>query len=272
MRTLPEPVLQESYEKWAQEYLRQLPPERLMESVAQALEKLILLAALQVMHLRRPDIQSFSELLIQYDYGIPAIRRGIVPDVFVVLHPTPVQVETYFGVPMQPVGPFLVFECVSNSNKRKDYEESFQKYEQELKVPYYLLFYPDNHELTLYHLRRGRYSTVRPNEHERYEVPEMEMEVAVHEEWLRVWFRGELVGTPAELQQRLDIERQIRLAVEAEHARERQARLAVEAENVRERQARLVVETEHARERQARLTLETEVARLRAEIERLRGG
>jgi Uma2 family endonuclease len=234
-RTLPEPRIRYSYDRWAEEYLRKLPPEHVMESVAQSLEKLILMAALQLIHLRRPDVQAFSELLIQYDYGRPPTRRGVVPDIMVVLHPEPIVATTYYGLPMQPVPPFLVFECVSNSNKRKDYEDSHDKYERELRVPYYLLFYPDNDELTLYRRGRSRYISVKPNAEGRYAVPEMEMEVGVREEWLRVWFRGELMPTPTEMQQRFDAERAERLAVQA-----------------------------------ARATLEDENARLRAEIERLR--
>jgi Uma2 family endonuclease len=227
---LPEPLLTLNYERWAQEYLRNLPPEQVMESTAQSLEKLILMAALQVIRLRRPEVQAFSELLIQYDFGRPPTRRGVVPDVMVVLHNVPIVATTFYGIPQQPVGPFLVFECVSNSNRRKDYEDSYDKYERELRVPYYLLFYPDNHEITLYHRGRSRYSSIRPNAQGRYAVPEMEMEVGVHEEWLRVWFRGELMPTPTELQQSVDTERAARAALEDENAR-----LRAEIERLRKR-------------------------------------
>ena len=43
-----------------------------------------------------------------------------------------------------------MLEYVSKSSRRKDYDDNFDKYERDLKVPYYLTFYPDDQELTLY--------------------------------------------------------------------------------------------------------------------------
>jgi hypothetical protein len=63
---------------------------------------------------------------------------------------------------LQPTGPFWVLEYVTKHNKRKDYEDNMQKYERELKVPYYLLFYPDNREPTLFHLSSRKYRSVPP--------------------------------------------------------------------------------------------------------------
>jgi Uma2 family endonuclease len=38
-----------------------------------------------------------------------------------------------------------------------DYDANMLKYEQHVKVPYYLLFYPDADELSLFHLMEGKY-------------------------------------------------------------------------------------------------------------------
>jgi Uma2 family endonuclease len=91
------------------------------------------------------------------------------------------------------VGPFWVLEYVSKNSARKDYEDNFAKYEQELKVPYYLLFYPDNQELTLYHLSRRRYRAVVPNGQGRCAIPQVNMEVALVDGWVRFWYQGNLL-------------------------------------------------------------------------------
>src|SRR5262249_61966053 len=107
-------------------------------------------------------IQYFNELLVQY----PLKRGGRigqgVPDNMVVLHPEPIKAKGSFDLPLQPVGPFWVLEYVSKYNRRKDYEQSFEKYERDLRVPYYLLFYPDEQELTLYRHTRKKYVSVKP--------------------------------------------------------------------------------------------------------------
>jgi Uma2 family endonuclease len=69
-------------------------------------------------------------------------------------------VSTNFAIPVQPARPFVVFEYVSKSNSRKDYQKSYDKYEIELKVPYYLLFYPDAQELSLYKFNKRMPSNV----------------------------------------------------------------------------------------------------------------
>ena len=79
-----------------------------------------------------------------------------------------------------------MLEYVSKNSKRKDYEDSFKKYERELKVPYYLMFYPDNQEMTLYHHNGRRYVSVKPDEHGRCALPELELEMGILEGWVRV--------------------------------------------------------------------------------------
>jgi hypothetical protein len=113
--------------------------------------------------------------------------------------------------------------------------QATQKYEHELKVPYYLLFVPESQELTLYHHNGTKYVSVPPNAQGRYAVAELGLEVGQHGGWMRYWLRGELLPLPAELQARLEETRR-----------------------------------ELAQERQARLAAEQEVARLRAELERLK--
>jgi Uma2 family endonuclease len=240
------------FEEAAQAYLRSLPLEHFMESVPQAHQRKITVASLDLVHARRPDVQVFNELLVQYRFGDPPVLRQVVPDNMVVVHPEPIEATSSFNLPLQPVKPVWMLEYVSNNNKRKDYEDSFQKYEQELKIPFYLIYYPDNEELSLYHLRRGRYRSVLANEQRRHPIEELGVEVAVLDGWVRYWSEGELLPLPAELQDQLDETRKL---LDQER---RRATAAQRRADKAERRA----EQEHL----ARLQLEQEVARLRAQL------
>jgi Uma2 family endonuclease len=252
----PRPLLRIEYEEAAEAYLRSLPPEHFMEATAQATQRKITLESLDLVHARRPDVQVFNELLVQYP------RRGqrklgqVVPDNMVVLWPEPIQANGSYDLPFQPVGPFWMLEYVSKRTKRKDYEDNMQRYERELKVPYYLLFYPDARELTLFHLQGRRYQSVPPNAQERHAIPELDLEAALDGGWVRFWYRGEQLPLPADLQRDLDAtRRQLR----------RMTRRAEEQALRAEEQARRAEE-----QQQARLAAEEEVQRLRAELERMR--
>src|SRR5262249_33576598 len=151
-----------------QAYLQSLPPEHFMEGIAQATQRKITVCSFEVVHVERPDLQLFNELLVQYPFGPDDEIRQVVPDNMLVRSEEPIKADGSFDVPLQPVGPFWVMEYVSKGSKRKDYEDSFEKYERELKVPYFLLFYPDVQELTLYRYTGRKYVSVKPNEHGRY--------------------------------------------------------------------------------------------------------
>jgi Uma2 family endonuclease len=273
----PRSLLRIQYEEAAEAYLRSLPPEHFMEATAQGTQRKITLESFDLVHARRPDVQVFNEPLIQYPFGRQQEIRQVVPDNVLILCDEPIKARGSYDLPLQPARPFWVLEYVSKYTKRKDYENSFGKYERHLKVRYLLLFYPDEQELSLYQHTGKRYRTVRPNEQGRYPVPELEIEVALLDGWVRFWYQGELLPLPADLQRDLDEarrqvaeERQTRLAAEREAAAERQTRLTAEHEAAAERQARLAAEREGAAERQARLAAEREAAELRAELAQLR--
>src|SRR5205085_8637239 len=136
---------------------------------------------------RRPDFQVFNELLVQYRYGRRQQLRQVVPDNMAVVHPEPIQAVGHYSLALQPVGPFWVLEYVSKHTERKDYDDNFIKYERELKVPYYLLFYPDEQELSLFRLTGKKYRTVIANESGRYAIPELELEMGLLNGWVRYW-------------------------------------------------------------------------------------
>jgi Uma2 family endonuclease len=225
---LPRALLEVNYYAAAQEYLRKLPLEHFMEARPQETQREITLESFAVVRSERRDVHVFNEMLVQYP--LPRRKRPgqVVPDNMVALHDQPIKAVGSYDVPLQPVGPLWVLEYVSKNNKRKDYDDNMRKYEHELKVPYYLLFVPDEQELTLYHHSGEKYATVVPNGNGRHPVPEVEMEVALHEGWLRFWFRGELLPLPAELVRGLKEERQARMAAE-----QRADALAAEVERLR---------------------------------------
>jgi Uma2 family endonuclease len=244
-RSRPRHLVDFEYEDAAQAYLRSLPPEHFMETTPQATQRIIFVESLELVRADRPEVQFYNELLVQYPFGQPPVIRQVVPDNMVVLYKEPLKVLTSFNLPLQPVGPFWVLEYVSKHSKRKDYEDSHHKYEQELKVPYYLTFYPDNQEMTLSRHTRRCYRTVTPEANGRYPIPELEMELALLDGWVRFWYQAQLLPLPAELQQNLKETRRL---------------LATERQLLAEERQRV------EREREARLALAAEVARLRAQL------
>jgi hypothetical protein len=88
------------------------------------------------------------------------------------------------------------------------------------------------------------YRSVKPNEHGRLTIEMLDGEAALLADWVRFWYKGELLPLPADLQRDLDeTRRQLR----------RMTRRAEE-------------------EQRARMAAEEEVQRLRTELEQLRRG
>jgi Uma2 family endonuclease len=246
------------WERAAVEYSGTLPLEHFMESTSQATQRAITLASLELVHAQRPDIQAFNELLVQYEHGKPPERRRVVPDNMIVVWHEPIRATGSYNVPFQPVGPFCVLEYVSQENKRKDYDDNFIRYEQELKVPYSLLFAPDIQELTLFRRGRRKYVAVRPNKEGRLAIPQLELEVALLEGWVRFWFRGELLPLPAEMQRGLREARRELVQVNTQLVQ-------VNTQLVQANTQLVQVNTQLEEERRARLAAEEELARLRAQ-------
>lgn len=238
----PRAIIAVDYAEYAHEYLRSLPPEHFMEATSQATQREITLESLALVKSQRSDFHVFNELLVQYPRAGQKRPGQVVPDNMVVLHKGPIDANGSYDVPLQPAPPFFVLEYVSKHNKRKDYEDNFEKYEKELKVPYFLLFYPEIKELTLYRHNRRKYVTVKPNDRGRYAVPELELELALLDGWVRFWFRGELLPLPGDLQRDLNEARRQVDELRARAEQERQARLALERElaelRAREKNAR----------------------------------
>ncbi|HTU18123.1 MAG TPA: Uma2 family endonuclease [Gemmataceae bacterium] len=246
---MPRVFVEMAYENAAREYLSRLPLEHFMEATPQATQREITLESLALVKPQRPEVQVFNELLVQYP--LPRRKRPgqVVPHNMIVIHSEPIKAEGSYNLPLQPAHPFCVLEYVSKSNKRKDYTDNMNKYEHDLKVPYYLMFVPDLQEMTLYRHNGEKYVSVKPNAHDRCEIPELELEVGLHGGWMRYWFRGELLPLPAELQADLQKERRERVEDRRQLEQER---------------------SEREKERAARVAAEEEAARLRAELEQLK--
>ena len=241
MSSIPRSLLRIRYQKSAEADLRTLPLEHFMESVSQARQRTITLETFDLVAVERPEVQVFSELLVQYPGPDETICK-VVPDNMVVVHDEPIEATGSYDLPFQPVRLLLVLEYVSKHSQRKDYEDNLLKYERDLKVPYYLLFFPDAEELTLYQRKRGKYVSVKPNRQGRYAIRELELEAALLDGWVRFWFRGKLVPLPADLQRELDTAN--RRADDANRRADDEKQRADEAES--------------------------ELVKLRAELERLR--
>jgi hypothetical protein len=202
MAQLPDTLYEYKYHALAQEYLRKLPLEHFMEGVAQATQRAITLASFSVINGLRPDIQLFNELLIQTTVKNKRLVQ-VVPDNMVVWHEEKISPDSSYSMPPQKVNPFWVMEYVSKSNQRKDYEDNMEKYERDLKIPYYLCFYHETQDMTLFQLRKRTYRVVRPDERERVAVAELDIEMALVNGWVRFWYKGELIELPNDMYQKL---------------------------------------------------------------------
>ena len=272
----------------AEKYLRSLPKEHFMEATPQATQRTITLCSFEIIHARRPDIQAFNELLVMYPVGPEKKIGKVVPDNMVVVHSEPIEAEGHFSIQVQPVAPFWVMEYVSKGSVRKDYDKNMRKYQNRLKVPYYLIFYPDNQELSLFRHNGTEYVSVKPDAAELCAIPELEMAVSLVEGWARYWFRGEMIALPADIQH--DLDRTRRKLVSVSRARKKEKRradaqskradeesqkavLALQKADEESQKARLAVQ--RADEADKRLTevsqrMEAELAKMRADLEAVR--
>ena len=191
----------EEYDRMAEEYMAHLPLEHFMERSEHARQRDIAVSSFVSIAKERPDIQLFSELLVQYPRK-GHIRNGqVVPDNMVVIHEEKLTPVISFSVVHEPCRPFMVMEYVSpgSGNQRKDYHGSYLKYEKELKVPCYLIFDPEEQQLDFFRHNGPLFVKQTPDRQGRYRVPELELELAVHGDSVRYWFRGELVPITEEL-------------------------------------------------------------------------
>ena len=236
---------------------RRVSGEPLGETRAQGKQREITLESLAVLKVRRPDVQVFNDLSMSYVQPDRRNQKEVVPDQLVVLSDEPVEPINTYEFSKELARPFWVLDYVCDANKRKDYEDSFNKYERDLKVPYYLIFYPDNQELTLYRHNGKKYVSVKPNKDGRHPIPDLDLEVGLLGGWVRFWHQGELLPLPADLQRDLDDARR-RTDEEKRRADLEQRRAEQEKRRADDLQRELEAE------REARRAAENALAQLRA--------
>jgi Uma2 family endonuclease len=250
------------YERAAEEYCASLPLEHFMEAMGQATQRKITWVSLDLVATQRGRMQVFNELLIQYP------RNGgvgqVVPDNMVIRSRKKIQTGGSYNTAFESAHPFWVLEYVSKSNRRKDYEDNFLKYQDDLKVPYYLLFDPERQDLRVFRHTGTAFIPIEPNENGRLAVREIEVEVALLDRWARLWHRGELVPLPDDLQKQVtELHEQLDQArTQAVQARRRAERMKQRAEDEKRRaeDEKRRAEDEKRRADQA----EAELQRLRA--------
>jgi hypothetical protein len=106
----PRSLLRIEYEEAAEAYLRSLPLEHFMEAGTQGKQRAITLASLALLHARRPDMQIFNELLVQYPLRGHTRPRQVVADNMVVVCSEPIQLNGSYDLPFQPAPPFWNYE------------------------------------------------------------------------------------------------------------------------------------------------------------------
>jgi Uma2 family endonuclease len=257
------------YERAAREYLASLPLEHFMEGIPQATQRKITSESFDVLQTFCPDVQLFNELQIQYFFK--GKHRSIVPDQFARKCAQAPLSRGTFILQLEPAAPLVVMEYISPRSKRKDYKDNFRKYERELKVPYCLLFDPMKQDLKLYRHDGQKYQLVTANAQGRLPLPELELEIALLDGWVRFWYRGQLLPLPDQLQRQLVREKQRADRAERRAEQEKQ-RAEQEKQRAEQEKQRAEQEKQRAeRESQLRAEAETDSARLRALLAQLQG-
>jgi hypothetical protein len=85
--------------------MRSLPLEHFAEAFGQSHQRGITLKSLAVLTARRPEVQVFNELLVQYHHGRNSRLRQVVPDNMILVWREPIKAHLSFDLPLQPVRP-----------------------------------------------------------------------------------------------------------------------------------------------------------------------
>ena len=231
----------QDYEDEAKRAFLEQTEEEVMEASPSGTQRMITLSSFDVMAKARPDVRIFNELLVLYPIAGTDQLQRVTPDNMVVLSTNPIGVITSYNIPLEPASPFVMLEYVSVRHERKDNELNMRRYEQDLRVPYYLLFHFENQELILVRLQLDHYIPVLPDANGRRSIPELDLQVGLLDGWLRFWFRGKLIDLPGELQEKL-IALESELATsrkETVSARQAEANARQEAVTTRQQMAEL---------------------------------
>ncbi len=191
-------VSAEEFDRAEAEYLEWERQHDMSESEWCFIQRAITVHALSLLKLWHfPSVFVYNEMLLLYPMDEGTGR--VVPDNFITFNIQPPEDlnNSYRVTPTKR--PFWVLEYVSESSERKDYKESFSKYEEQLQVPYCTLFNPVSKALEMHRHNGVTYDELAKNNRGRYGLPELDLEVGLLEGWVRFWHRGELLPTTEEL-------------------------------------------------------------------------
>lgn len=237
MSTVPGKWTKADYDRAAEEYTARLTLENIMEATVQSRQREITLASFALIKQQRNNFSYFSELLVQYFFE--GNLRQVCPDNFVVLANLSEEKRgSYIADEEPPI--FWTLEYVSGNRRRKDWVENRQRYQDEMKVPYYLIADPERDEFVLLKLN-GTYTEAPTNDAGRFLIPELELEVGVIDGWVRYWYQGELLQLPGELLSQLEETRR--------RARQQQRELRKKDRQLRQRDDQLRQSQDQLRQR-----------------------
>ena len=117
------------FEQAADEYLAFLKkkhPEHFWKSVAESEQRHITVTSLDLLASERSDVHVYGELLIQWRNEKGKLRR-VVPDNMIVIAEERPDVTMNFAIEVQKSRPFFVLEYVTETNKRKHHQKSYDK-------------------------------------------------------------------------------------------------------------------------------------------------
>ena len=249
MSVTQRPMTAEEYDAAAWEYYQTLPMEHFMEATPQATQRIITAESFDLLKTRRRHVQYFNELLVQYWFD--GKLRRVVPDNMLVIGDVPDHRRSSYATELEPAPPFMMFEWVSDSSEGKDYGESFRKYEQELRTPYCLCFHPDKGKWDLYRHDGQRYVQLEPDRNGRVAIPELNLQIGLHEGWIRFWHQGELLKIPAEYQQQLECKSE-QLSRQSEQLNRQSEQIHRQSEQIDAMMRRLREQVEHLAKRSGR--------------------
>src|SRR5437899_1493408 len=99
MSSVPKEIIAATYEAYAREYARKLPPEHFMEGKAQATQREITLESFALVKPHRPDLYVYNELLVQYPLRGQKRPGQVVPDNMVVVSDEEPKAQLSYSVP-----------------------------------------------------------------------------------------------------------------------------------------------------------------------------
>ena len=179
-----------------------------MEPTSQATQREITLESLALVRARRPEVQVFNELLVQYP-GRAA--RGLgrwCPTIW-----------SSFTISRSRRRAAMTCHCSRSALSgcwnmfrrgitRKDYDDNMRKYEARAEGSVLPAIRPRPARIDVVPAHRGSLSLGPPDADGRCAIPELDLSLGLRHSWLRFWYQGELLPLPADLQRALDAVKQ----------------------------------------------------------------